>query len=140
MMETILVALCAILAFRAPGFATTENLLTVLRSISMQGLIAFGMTLVIIVGEIDLSVGAAAAFAGCLLAWLAGHHLPIPLGLPVVVVAGAAVGAFTGVMRGRFAVPSFITTLALLTGLRGLALMLTGGFPLTTFPRWFYAV
>ena len=140
MMETILLALCGILAFRAPGFATTENLLTVLRSISMQGLIAFGMTLVIIVGEIDLSVGAVAAFAGCLLAWLTRHHLPIPIGSTAVVLAGAVVGVSRAPCGGGSAVPSFITTLALLTGLRGLALMITGGFPLTTFPPWFYSV
>jgi ribose/xylose/arabinose/galactoside ABC-type transport system permease subunit len=140
MMETVLVVLCTVLAFRAPNFASAENLLTVLRSISMQGLIAFGMTLVIVVGEIDLSVGAAAAFAGCLLAWLAKHHVSIALGLPAVVATGGAIGLFTGVMRARFAVPSFITTLALMTGLRGLALMITGGFPLTSFPAWYYSL
>src|SRR5437773_2431872 len=71
-MEGILLLLGVFLAFRAPNFLTLENGLSVLRAISMQGLIAFGMTLVIIVGEIDLSVGAAAAFAGCLVAWLTG--------------------------------------------------------------------
>ena len=56
-MEIILAALCVMLAFTAPNFLTPDNLLAVLRSVSLQGLIAFGMTMVIIVGEIDLSVG-----------------------------------------------------------------------------------
>src|SRR5205807_665888 len=69
MMEAILLVLCLILAFRAPGFRTTANLLAILRAVSLQGLIAFGMTLVIVVGEIDLSVGAVVNFAGCLIAY-----------------------------------------------------------------------
>jgi sugar transport system permease protein len=137
MMEIILVALCVLLSLRAPNFLTAGNLLNVLRSISMQALIAFGMTLVIIVGEIDLSVGAAAAFAGCLLAYLTQRGLPIPLGIVATLAAGGALGTFTGLMRTRFSVPTFITTLALFTGLKGGALMLTGGFPITPFPAWF---
>src|SRR5689334_6847704 len=79
-MEYILAALCVALAVRVPQFFSSGNLLTVLRSISMQGLIAFGMTLVIIVGEIDLSVGAAVSFAGCLIAWTTLKGLPLALG------------------------------------------------------------
>src|SRR5439155_4845262 len=121
MLEALLVLACAVLAVAAPGFLSVENLMGVLRSVSEIGIIAFGMTMVIIAGEIDLSVGSSAAFAGCLLAWLAKHHFPIPIALLLTVLVGAAFGAFTGAMRGRFAVPSFITTLALFTGLRGLA-------------------
>ena len=67
-MELILFAICAVLAFEADGFFSVDNLLNVLRNVSMQGIIAFGMTMVIISGEIDLSVGSAVAFAGCLTA------------------------------------------------------------------------
>jgi ribose/xylose/arabinose/galactoside ABC-type transport system permease subunit len=134
-MELILVVLCVVLAWVAPNFLTPGNLFNVLRSISMQGVIAFGMTLVIIVREIDLSVGAHAAFAGCLIAWLTGRGVPIPVGAAVTVGVGAGIGAFTGVMRAWAGVPTFITTLALLTALRGAALMITGGFPITSFPE-----
>jgi len=72
-LEIVLVALCLFLAAVAPNFLTAENLLNVLRNVSMQGLIALGMTLVIIAGEIDLSVGSMVAFSGCLTAWLTGH-------------------------------------------------------------------
>src|SRR5262245_50870626 len=137
MMEVILAGVCLYLALRAPNFLTLENGLTVLRSISMQGLIAFGMTMVIVVGEIDLSVGAMVAFSGCLVAYLASRGVPVPVGIAAAIATGGALGAFSGLMRWRFAVPTFITTLALFTGLRGAALMVTGGFPITSFPEWY---
>ena len=131
------VAICVFLAFRAPGFFTRDNLVLVLRSISMQALIAFGMTLVIIVGEIDLSVGSTVGFAGCLIAYLTKAGVPLPLGALITIGAGGLQGVFTGVMRTWLRVPSFITTLALFTALLGGALMITGGFPLTPFPEWY---
>jgi len=136
-MPVILLALCAILAFAAPNFLTAGNLLNVFRSVSMLGLIAFGMTMVIIAGEIDLSVGSAVAFAGCLMAFLVGSGLPIPVAFLMTLAGGFAIGAFTGVLRSHYQVPTFISTLALLTGLRGGALMVTKGFPLTPFPQWY---
>jgi len=136
-MEMILICLGLVLAVKAPHFLTVQNLLTILRSVSMQGVIAFGMTLVIIVGEIDLSVGATVSFAGCLIAWLTQRGWPIPLGAALTLLLGYAQGAFTGLMRSRYLIPSFITTLALLTSLKGAALELTGGFPITSFPDWY---
>ena len=146
-LEAVLVLLCIVLAFAAPGFLSAENLLNVLRNISMQGIVALGMTMVIIAGEIDLSVGSAVAFAGCWIAWLTGFFLGAPFGLsPVFAVAlavlltvltGLVPGIITGILRTRYGVPSFITTLALLTGLSGAAELLTNGFPLTPFPEWY---
>jgi ribose/xylose/arabinose/galactoside ABC-type transport system permease subunit len=143
-MEAILVALVIVLVLTAPGFASLGNLLNVLRTVSMLGIIAFGMTAVIISGEIDLSVGAGVALAGCIVAWVCGA-LTDPLGPVTAVILGAAAaiavgtlsGVFTGKIRQWFNVPTFITTLALFTALRGAANLITGGFPLTTFPSWF---
>src|SRR5437016_7549633 len=123
MMEIILLVICVALAFKAPNFFTVENLMNVLRSVSMQGLIAFGMTLVIIVGEIDLSVGANVAYAGCLIAFLTQRGWPIPIGFMVAVALGVAFGSFIGVVRTRYAMPSFISSLALFSVLKGGALM-----------------
>jgi ribose/xylose/arabinose/galactoside ABC-type transport system permease subunit len=144
-LEMILAVLCLLLALTAPGFFTTENLLNVLRNVSMQGIIALGMTMVIIAGEIDLSVGSAVAFAGCwtayLTQWLTGIGAPAGLAVPVSIVValltGYAFGSLTGMVRNRYQVPSFITTLALLTGLTGAAELITNGFPLTPFPAWY---
>jgi sugar transport system permease protein len=143
-MEIILIALVVFLVFSAPGFATLGNFLNVLRTVSMLGVIAFGMTAVIICGEIDLSVGSGVALAGCILGWVCGALTDsvgaagaVAIGSLVALLIGAGCGVFTGKMRQWFNVPSFITTLALFAALRGFANLLTGGFPLTTFPGWF---
>ena len=146
-LEIILVLLCLVLALTASGFLTAENLLNVLRNVSMQGVIAFGMTMVIISGEIDLSVGSAVAFSACLTAFLTQKlfsewaSLPIALAIAIAIVfaliVGFLLGVFTGFMRTRYQVPSFITTLALMTGLSGAAELITNGFPLTPFPSWY---
>lgn len=144
-MLVILVALCVVLAMLEPAFLTPINLLNVLRTASITGVIAFGMTMAIVCGEIDLSVGAAAAFAGCLLAVLIDKAndmnispaISAPIAILITLVVGFGIGSFIGVMRTRFLVPTFITTLALLTALRGGALLITGGFPVTSFPEWF---
>ena len=67
-LEVILLAIIVFLTIWAPGFATWDNFMNILRSASMTGIIAFGMTFVIISGEIDISVGSAIAFFGCLCA------------------------------------------------------------------------
>ncbi len=143
-MEAILLVLLIVLVAIAPGFATLGNLLNVLRTVSMLGIIAFGMTAVIIAGEIDLSVGAGAALAGCIVAWFAGEFTDSLGAGPAIFigfVAALAVGFCTGVVSGKvrqwFNVPTFITTLAMFTALRGAANLITGGFPLATFPDWF---
>ena len=146
-LEIILVLLCVVLAVTASGFLTAENLLNVLRNVSMQGVIAFGMTMVIISGEIDLSVGSAVAFSACLTAFLTQKltaewaSLPIILAIAIAIVfaliIGFLLGVFTGFMRTRYQVPSFISTLALMTGLSGAAELITNGFPLTPFPGWY---
>ncbi|MFC1493059.1 ABC transporter permease [candidate division KSB1 bacterium] len=136
-MEIILVVICIILGFTAPNFFTTGNLLNVFRSVSMQGIIAFGMTMVIISGEIDLSVGSAVAMTGCLIAFLVQSGVPVIPAILITLAVGFLTGAFTGVLRAKYEVPSFITSLALLTGLKGLAFIITGGFPITSFPEWF---
>jgi len=143
-LEIILVLLSVFLAFSATGFLTTDNLLNVLRNVSMQGVIAFGMTMVIISGEIDLSVGSAVAFSACLTAFLtqklttvwAAFPLPVAIAVAIVITltTGFFLGVFTGLMRTRYQVPTFITTLALMTGLSGAAELITNGFPLTPFP------
>jgi ribose/xylose/arabinose/galactoside ABC-type transport system permease subunit len=146
-LELILLLLCILLALAAPGFLTAENLLNVLRNVSMQGVIAFGMTMVIIAGEIDLSVGSAVAFSGCLTAYLTqlltgpaagwSPSAAVPAAMGVALTVGFLLGSFTGFMRTRYQVPSFITTLALLTGLTGAAELITNGFPINSFPDWY---
>jgi ribose/xylose/arabinose/galactoside ABC-type transport system permease subunit len=142
-LEVVLLVLCAVLAVAAPMFLTVDNILNVLRNVSMQGLIALGMTMVIIAGEIDLSVGSMVAFAGCLTAYVTGAlsgigiEVAIAVAVMTTVAAGALLGSFSGLMRTKYQVPTFITTLALMTALTGAAELITNGFPLTPFPSWY---
>jgi ribose/xylose/arabinose/galactoside ABC-type transport system permease subunit len=144
-LEIILVVLCIGLAFKAEGFYSVDNILNVLRSISMQGIIAFGMTMVIIAGEIDLSVGSAVAFAGCFTAVVtklligAGFYAPLAVTIAILVsiAVGFCTGCLTGLVRMRLGVPTFITTLAWMAVLRGIAFLITNGFPVTPFPDWY---
>src|SRR5215813_13563548 len=86
-LEAVLLAACVVLAIVSPDFLTIENLLNVLRSVSEIGVIAFGMTMVIIAGEIDLSVGSGVAFAGCLAARLVGAGAPVPAAVGATLLA-----------------------------------------------------
>ena len=143
-LEIILLGLFFFLSLFAPGFFTTSNLLNVLRNISTQGIIAFGMTMVIVSGEIDLSIGSVVALTGCLTAWLVsrlsplvGLNIAVFISIPASLFLGVIIGLFTGVARKRFNIPSFIITLSLLTILFGAANLVTGGFSIASFPEWY---
>ncbi len=122
-----LVALLIVAAFataRYEAFLTQENLLNVFRQNSMLGLVALGMTFVIITGGIDLSVGSLLAVAGVVAANLAGR------GMPVAVLAAVGLTALLGMVNGvvivKARIQPFIVTLAMMIAARGLALASTG--------------
>ncbi|HET7460380.1 MAG TPA: ABC transporter permease [Longimicrobium sp.] len=115
-----LIVVCAFGAMRYQPFATPENLLNVLRQNSMLGLVALGMTMVILTGGIDLSVGSVLAVAGITAAWLSPRGTAVALlgGL----AAGAILGALNGVLITRARIQPFIVTLAMMIAARGAAL------------------
>jgi ribose transport system permease protein len=119
-----LVLVCAFAAYRYPQFLSEANLTNVLRQNSMLGVVALGMTFVILTGGIDLSVGSLLAVAGVVAASLAGR------GLFVALVAGVGVttllGLVNGVIIARARIQPFIVTLAMMIAARGLALVATG--------------
>lgn len=113
-------------AFRYENFLgwPPENLINVLRQNSMVGLIALGMTFVILTGGIDLSVGSLLAVAGVIAASLAGQGLAIAL--LAGVAAAAALGIVNGIVIAKARIQPFIVTLAMMIAARGLALAYTG--------------
>ena len=119
-----LALVCGFAAYRYPQFLSEANLTNVLRQNSMLGLVALGMTFVILTGGIDLSVGSLLAVAGVVAAHLAGR------GLFVALVAGVGLAALLGLANGviiaRARVQPFIVTLAMMIAARGLALVATG--------------
>jgi ribose transport system permease protein len=112
-------------------FLTSENLLSVAQQIAFIGIIGTGMTLLIVAGEIDLSVGSQYGFLSVVMAYtLTEWHLPILVASGLVLVLGALIGLVFGVVTTFFKVPSFVVTLAGLGILRGFALLVTGGVPM----------
>ncbi|MEA3335867.1 MAG: ABC transporter permease [Chloroflexota bacterium] len=126
------------LAIFAPNFLTPRNLLNVLRAVAFNGIIACGMTFMIISGDIDVSVGSAVAWASALLGVLAIQQgWPLWLAVIFVVIQGAAIHAAAGYIRVKWAVPAFVVTLALFMSLRGAARLITNAFPITPFSDGF---
>src|SRR5436305_14856468 len=110
-----------VFAVIAPQFLSVPNLVNIGLSIAITGILAVGMTAVILTGGIDLSVGSVAALAGVVAAMVAatGGTGAVALGTLAALAIGVAVGAFNGVMVAQFRVPTFVTTLAMLTICRG---------------------
>lgn len=146
-MEIILLAMYLLLWQTANGFFTLDNQLNVLRNVSVTGIIACGMAMVIISGEIDLSVASMVAAAGCLCAWVVQWLTPqdaiepqtwmVLLGVFAALGFGLLVGMVSGMLRHRIGVPTFITTLAMMAVLAGFANLITNGTPIESFPNWF---
>lgn len=126
-----LLVLCLFLSFATDGFLTSLNLLNVGRQISLLGIMAVGMTFVLISGEVDLSVGSTYAFSGLAagMAIIAGYGLMPALALGLM--TGVVVGLINGVLSTYGRLPSLIATLGMLSIVRGAALILTNGQPVT---------
>ncbi len=126
-----LLLMCIILWQATPAFLTVRNLLNVGRQISLLGIMAIGMTFVLIAAEVDLSVGSIYAFCGLVSGMLivAGWSL-IPA-LAVGLIAGAIIGFINGFVSTYGLLPSFITTLGMMSVIRGAALVITDGQPVT---------
>jgi ribose/xylose/arabinose/galactoside ABC-type transport system permease subunit len=120
----MLVVVCVLGFIRYEAFLTPENLLNVVRQNSMLGLVALGMTFVILTGGIDLSVGALLAVAGVIAANLADRGLAIAL--IAAVAATAILGLINGLVIAKARIQPFIVTLAMMIAARGLALTATG--------------
>lgn len=132
----IMVALAVMCIFLAvfpatsSSFLTPKNMFNILRQISTNMLLACGMTMVIILGGIDLSVGSIIALSGVLSAGcVARYGLPIPVALLVGVLVGLLIGCINGGIIALTTIPPFIVTLATMNVARGLAKVYTGGSP-----------
>ncbi len=127
-----LVVLCMILGAITPNFLTPRNLLNVAQQISINGILAVGVTYVLLTGGVDLSLGSLVALTGVVAATFA-HPDEYPVVVPVLlgILAGAACGAVNGVVIARGQVAPFITTLGMMTIARGLALLVCGGRPVS---------
>jgi ribose/xylose/arabinose/galactoside ABC-type transport system permease subunit len=133
-----LVVICVAMSVASPRFLTMGNLINVVRQISLNGILAVGVTYVLLTGGVDLSLGSVVALAGVVAACFA-HPGQWPLFVPVLagILAGTACGVVNGFVITRGRVPSFIVTLGMMTVARGLALVVSGGKPVSNLSRQF---
>lgn len=145
-LEAALIVLSTTIALATPGFLTTGNILNIFRNASITGIIAFGMTMVIICGQIDLSVGSGMALYGVVTAAVAKYianasimplEQAVVVGMLVSFMVAAVVGVATSLMHIKLKVPTIIITLGTMSVLYGLAAVITRGFPITTLPVWY---
>lgn len=139
-----LVLLMALFTLLAPRFLSSINLFNIVRQVSIYGIIAVGMTFIILTRGIDLSVGAIAALSGMVAAVVAkgginGHFMLFADGREIAwqwaalaaIITGGLAGALQGLIVARLAVPAFVVTLGGLTVFRGLTLMISNGSPIS---------
>ncbi|MFT9846581.1 ABC transporter permease [Aneurinibacillus sp. REN35] len=125
-----LVGICLILSLSSDYFLTFSNFTNVLQQVSLIGIIAVGMTFVICSAEIDLSVGSVVALTGSLVGVLSStYNVPIFLSVIIGLLAGLLVGFLMGTLSIKLIIPSFIVTLASMMSVRGIAFLVTGGYP-----------
>ena len=112
-----------------------RNFLNVMDQITVLGVMAVGMTLVILIGGIDLSVGSVLALSGMVMGYLGNNRQwPFVIAILVALVASAACGLTSGLMVTRLRMPAFIATLAMMSIARGIASIITNGEQIVGFP------
>lgn len=133
-----LILLCVFLSFATDAFFSVRNFLNILDQITVLGIMAVGMTFVILIGGIDLSVGSVMALCMMVMGYLnVEAGMPMGVAIPVGLMAAAIIGAIAGLLITEFKVPPFIATLAMMSIARGLANMITNGSQIIGFPPWF---
>lgn len=133
----VLVVLFVTLSILSPHFFTQENLSNLLGEASVLAIIAFGVTIVILAGHFDLSVGAGVALVGTVAGMVMVNTDSTLLGIAAGIGTGLALGAVNGVLVAYLLIPSFIATLAMLVIARGLSLTITDGRAVTGLPAGF---
>jgi ribose transport system permease protein len=133
-----LLILVIVLSFMSPYFLTIPNILNIIRQVSIIAIVSFGMTMVILTGGIDLSVGSMLAFAGAVSAgMMVNSGFNVFLAILIGLAAGTALGFFNGLAVAKAKLPAFIVTLAMMTVARGFTLIYTNGRPISGFNETF---
>lgn len=148
--EILLVLLVVIMSLVSSSFFTVGNIMNILRNQALKGVIAFGMTMVIVAGQIDLSIGSQVALSGVIVARFC-RDLPTVTGISITgaCLIGIVVAIMVAIIMGyahafaqhRFHMPAFIVTLATLNVMYGLSGIICEGFPIANqFPNWFLQI
>ncbi|MCX5496761.1 ABC transporter permease [Kaistia dalseonensis] len=123
----VLLLMFILLSIATTTFATPGNISNLARQGAMIAILAVGETFVIITAGIDLSVGAIVGFTTVIVSLLIEGGVPVPIAITITLLVGVAIGAFHGFGIVRMGLPPFIITLATLTALQGVGLLITNG-------------
>ncbi len=130
----MLIVMTAIFAFVSDRFLTLNNIMVVLQPMPEIALLAIGVTVLMIAGEFDLSVGSVFALSPMVMVMLLAGGVPVVLAIAAGLIAAILVGLFNATITLKIGLPSFIATLGALFMVRSLAIVISGGFP-PPFPR-----
>lgn len=133
----VLIVLCTVVSMLIPSFLTLNNLMNVARQISINGIVAVGMTFVILTGGIDISVGSIVALGGVIAGMSIRSGLGLGLSVLLSLMSGALVGLFNGAFITYGKVLPFIATLGSMHLVRGLVMVISNGQAIWGLPRWF---
>ena len=136
----VLVVLTLTFSIVSPDFLGAANMSNFFRQIPTVGILTVAITMVIITGGVDLSIGAIAAFAGCTAAYLAVKGVSMPICLLAGLSVGGLWGLFNGILITKFKLESFILTMGTSYLIRGLILFFTNGIYIKGVPDWFYNI
>ena len=133
-----LILLCVGFSLSSEHFFSVRNALNILDQITVLGILAVGMTMVIIIGGIDLSVGSVLALSTMMLGWMMRDiGAPLPVCILVGILAGGLCGLISGLLITWGKLPPFVATLAMLSSARGMANILTDGRQIIGYSEWF---
>lgn len=131
----VIIVVSVFLSFRSPNFLTQQNILNVLRQISVFGILACGQAFAMMTGGIDLQVGSVAGLCGAIVTkMVVGEVLPLFPAMVVGVIIGGMLGALAGFIIAKTGIPAFIMTLGLQISLRGVAYLVCDGKPIGNLP------
>ena len=126
-----LVVLLAVFGVASPNFLEVDNLVSILQATAVNGVLAIASTFIIVSAGIDLSVGTLMTFCAVMAGVaLTNLHLPLPVGVAVAILSGAASGLVSGTLIAKLKIPPFIATLGMMMLLKGLSLVISGTKPI----------
>lgn len=136
-----LVAVFVFFAIFAKNFLAVNNIINILRQVSMFGIVVIGVTIVMIGGGMDLSVGGQMAVVGMIVGYLMVKlNFNIMISVIIAVAVGCAFGAFNGIVAIKLNIMPIIVTLSTMLILQGVAYLITGGYPITGMPSSFVGI
>jgi len=137
----VLLIMCVFLSIYTEGFLNKENLINITRQVSINGILAIGMTVVVLTGGIDLSVGSLVALAGVVTAGLLRNQgLPIWQVIPIALSSTMLLGAVSGYFVAYWRAAPFVVTLAMMTTARGMTFVYSNGRPISPLPQEFLLI